>query len=169
MRIGLISDTHGYIHPRLFHYLSDCDEVWHAGDIGSEEVLKEITAFKTLRAVYGNIDGQKIRKQLNEDLYFTVDQVKVCMTHIGGYPGKYDKRAFLFVKTHQPQIFICGHSHILKVQYDNPNQWLFLNPGAAGNYGWHKMITLLKFEIEAERIFNMQAVELGQRGVYVAD
>lgn len=164
MKIGLISDTHGYLHPRLLHYLSGCSEIWHAGDWGSYDLVQQLGHQKMIRSVYGNIDGQTIRSQYNEMIYFELEHVKVCMMHIGGYPGRYDKRAFAFAKKHNPQIFVCGHSHILKVQFDNNNQWLYLNPGATGNHGWHKVITMITFDLLDGKILNMQVIELGPRG-----
>ncbi len=162
--IGLLSDTHGTLHPRVFHHFHDCDEIWHAGDIGSEEVLDQLQKFKPLRAVYGNIDENAVRKRITENLIFIIEGLKVFITHIGGYPGRYDKKAFSILLKEKPGLFICGHSHILKVQYDRKYHWLCMNPGAAGNHGWHKIITLLKFQIIQGEVKNLQAIELGTRG-----
>lgn len=162
--IGLLSDTHGTLHPRVFHHFEDCDEIWHAGDIGSTEVLDQLEKFKPLRAVYGNIDGNAVRKRTVENLIFTIEGLKVFITHIGGYPGRYDKQAFSILLKEKPRLFVCGHSHILKVQYDSKYHWLCMNPGAAGNHGWHKIITLLKFQVTQGEVKNLQAIELGARG-----
>lgn len=162
--IGLLSDTHGTLHPRVFHHFVDCDEIWHAGDIGTTDVIDQLEKFKPLRAVFGNIDGNNVRKRTSENLIFTIEGLKVYITHIGGYPGRYDKQAYAILQKEKPGLFVCGHSHILKVQYDNKNQWLCMNPGAAGNHGWHTVITLLKFQVSQGEVKNLQAIELGKRG-----
>ncbi len=168
-KIGLLSDTHGYLHPRIFEHFKDCDEIWHAGDIGTTDVLHQLEKFKPLRAVFGNIDGQDIRKQTSEDLLFTIEGVSVLMTHIGGYPGKYNRRVFDLILKHKPKLFICGHSHILKVIPDPKLHLLHINPGAAGIQGWHQVITLILFEINGEQIQNLRVVELGNRTTPVVD
>mgnify|MGYP002079018416 CR=1 FL=1 len=167
--IGLLSDTHGTLHERVFHHFADCDEIWHAGDIGTTDIIDQLEKFKPLRAVFGNIDGSAVRKRTSENLIFTVEGLKVYITHIGGYPGKYDKKAFTTLQKEKPGLFICGHSHILKVQFDSNNQWLCMNPGAAGNIGWHTIITLLKFQISQGEIKNLQAIELGKRSKILPD
>lgn len=164
MKIGLLSDTHSFLHPRVFHHFNDCDEIWHAGDIGTFALLQELAHFKPLRAVYGNIDGTEIKKETEENLFFGVEGMSVLITHIAGYPGKYNSRALGLIKQHRPQIVICGHSHILKVIYDKKLQHLHINPGAAGNHGWHKVMTLVTFEINKANIENLKVIELGPRG-----
>lgn len=165
MKIGLLSDTHGYLDPKVFHYFSDCDELWHAGDIGSLEVLDQLEQFKPLRAVWGNIDGKEIQGRCPEHQEFSCEGLKVWMTHIGGKPPRYSKGILPRLKELQPDIFVCGHSHILRVLSDAPrNNLLYLNPGAAGQQGFHRMRTLLRFEVNKGKVNNMQVVELGKRG-----
>ncbi len=165
MKIGLISDTHSYLDPQVFKYFKDCDEVWHAGDIGSLEVLDQLESFKPLRAVWGNIDGREIQARCPEHQEFSCEGMKVWITHIGGKPPRYAKGIRLRLKELQPDIFICGHSHILRVMPDEElNRMLYLNPGAAGQQGFHRMRTLLRFEINNGKVSNMEVVELGKRG-----
>lgn len=165
IRVGLISDTHGHFPNSVFKYFEECDEIWHAGDIGSIEVLESLRNFRKTRAVYGNIDGQEIRQQTEEHLIFTVEGVKVLITHIGGYPGRYSPHARQFIDREKPTLFICGHSHILKVMPDPARPGLLhMNPGAAGIHGFHKVLTLLRFTIDSGKISNLQAIELGERG-----
>jgi uncharacterized protein len=163
-KIGLLSDTHGYLNDRIFHYFEKCDEIWHAGDIGSLKVADDIAKQKPLRAVYGNIDGTEVRKNFPKDLRFHCEEVDVWITHIGGYPGNYspDVRARIFANP--PKLFICGHSHILKVMYDEKLKLLHVNPGAAGNYGIHKVMTIVRFSIDRTEIKDMEVIELGKRG-----
>lgn len=164
-RIGLISDTHSYLDAKVFEYFKDCDEIWHAGDIGTSEVTDKLAAFKPMRAVYGNIDGHELRAIYPEDLVFELEGLKIYMTHIGGYPGHYSPRARKLIQLHQPDIFICGHSHILRVMRDKRfNNMLAMNPGAAGVHGFHKIKTLLRFTLDKGRILNLEAIELGKRG-----
>ena len=163
-KIGLISDTHGFIDPQVFNYFEDCDEIWHAGDIGSMETLKKLEEFKPTRAVYGNIDGHELRAALPLDLFFELEGIKVWMTHIGGYPPRYNKRIRqLLVEQEEQDVFVCGHSHILKVIRDHQLDMLCLNPGAAGNYGFHKVKTLLRFSAHQGKLKDMEVVELGRR------
>jgi hypothetical protein len=162
-RIGLISDTHGYLDDAVFRYFEACDEIWHAGDFGTLELADQLAAFKPLRGVYGNIDGQDVRIVHPEHQFFTCEEVKIWMTHIGGYPGKYPAKVKETLLNHQPDLFICGHSHILKVIYDKNLHFLHLNPGAAGKQGWHKVRTLLRFDIFDKKIHNLEAIELGSR------
>lgn len=157
--IGLLSDTHGYLHPRVFDFFSACDEIWHAGDIGTLAVTDELAAFKPIRAVYGNIDGHEIRRCYKETIVFELEQVKVLMTHIGGYPGKYARGINEQLRLHRPKLFIAGHSHILKVMPDTRNQLLFINPGAAGIHGFHQKITFVRFQLETGRIHNLEVFE----------
>ncbi|MDX2001188.1 MAG: metallophosphoesterase family protein [Chitinophagales bacterium] len=163
--IGLISDTHGYLDPRVKHHFKDCDEIWHAGDIGDFQVARDLAAFKPFKAVYGNIDGREARSHYPLDLRFTIENIDVWITHIGGYPGRYDARVKAILQVKPPQIFICGHSHILKVARDaRYNNMLTLNPGAAGISGFHQYKTLLRFVLDNGSIKDLQAIELGKRG-----
>jgi putative phosphoesterase len=164
MRIGLISDTHGFLDDAVFRHFAECDEVWHAGDFGTVEVLDRLRAFRPVRGVYGNVDGAKLRAGLPEDLVWDCEGVPVYMTHIGGYPGNYDRRAEKEIRRHKPGLMICGHSHILKVIRDPALQLLHMNPGACGHNGWHLVRTLLRFTVESGKISTVQAVELGPRG-----
>lgn len=163
-KIGLLSDTHGDLDERIFEYFSECDEVWHAGDIGSQAVLDKLSNFKKLRVVYGNIDDASIRRQTAEVLRFTLDGVDVLMTHIAGKPGKYAKPAYdLLTSKNPPKLFVCGHSHILLVKMDQNFNMLWVNPGACGYKGFHKFRTLLRFSLEEGTIKNMEVIELGKR------
>ncbi|HEY0899865.1 MAG TPA: metallophosphoesterase family protein [Sphingobacteriaceae bacterium] len=162
-RIGLLSDTHGYLDDAVFKYFDQCDEIWHAGDFGNIELADQLAAFKPLRGVYGNIDDRTVRLVYPEHLKFTVEQVSVWMTHIGGYPGKYNPKIKSEIYLNPPKIFISGHSHILKVMYDQKIGTLHLNPGAAGKQGWHKIRSLLKFCISEDKIHTLEAIELGNR------
>ncbi len=161
--IGLLSDTHGYLNPKIFDYFNECDEIWHAGDIGTLAVLDELRAFKPLRVVYGNIDDHLIRLDTSLDLVFHVEKVKVVMTHIAGRPGKYSQHAFDLITKEQPKIFVCGHSHTLLVQFDKKMNVLWLNPGACGKKGFHSVSTLIRFVIDGEDIKNMEVIELETR------
>lgn len=162
-KIGLISDTHNYLDSAVFRHFSGCDEIWHAGDFGTAAIADELKAFKPLRGVYGNIDGYDIRSVYPEQLIFTCEAVKVLMIHIGGHPAKYAPGVKDKIRTEKPQLFISGHSHILKVQYDAQLQCLHMNPGAAGKQGWHKVRTLLRFAIDGSDIKNCEVIELGTR------
>lgn len=159
----MLSDTHGYLDPKIFDYFSEVDEIWHAGDVGSTQVIEELRAFKPLRAVYGNIDDHQIRLQLEETERFWVEDCEVLMTHIAGRPGKYNQKVFEELEKRVPKIFVCGHSHILLVQKDPRFDMLWLNPGACGYKGFHKVKTLLRFEINGSQIQNMEAIEIGKR------
>ncbi len=163
-KIGLLSDTHSHLDESVFQYLAPCEEIWHAGDIGDPQIADRLEAFRPLRAVYGNIDGLPIQHRFPLDLRFECEGVDVFMTHIGGYPGKYVKRVKDILFTDPPKLFICGHSHILKVIPDKQHGLLHMNPGACGNEGWHKVKTLLRFDLNAGRIENLEVVELGRRG-----
>ena len=158
-KIGLLSDTHGWLNPAVFEFFKDCDEIWHVGDIGSTDVADSLSAFKPLRAVYGNIDDQKIRLMFPKVNIFTVENVKVMMTHIGGYPNRYEPGIKELIIKEKPNIFISGHSHILKVMNDKDRRLLHINPGAAGNTGFHKVITMLRFQIDGSEIKNMELYE----------
>jgi putative phosphoesterase len=158
--IVLLSDTHGTLDERFIPHLKNCDQIWHAGDIGGNEVCETLKKFAPLKAVFGNIDGYPIRHELPEWLSWQTESVSVLMTHIGGRPPKFAKDVLEKIKMNKPKIFICGHSHILLVQYLKEIDCLHLNPGAAGKQGWHKVQTLLKFQIEGSDIKNMEVVEL---------
>ena len=162
-KILLISDTHSYLDPKLFKYIETVDEVWHAGDIGNISVCQEIEKLKPLKAVYGNIDGQDIRKSYPENAIFRCEQVKVFITHIGGYPNRYNLEAKKIIEQEKPNLFICGHSHILKIMYDKKYNLLHVNPGACGMHGFHQVKTLLRFAIEGTEIKNIEIIELGKR------
>lgn len=159
-KIGLLSDTHGYLDEAVFKHFEGCDEVWHAGDFGNIAVADTLAAFRPLRGVYGNIDGQDVRSVYPEHLRFACEGVDVWMTHIGGYPGRYSPLVKKEIQLHPPKLFICGHSHILKVMFDQKLQCLHLNPGAAGKQGWHKVRTLMRFSIDGERIEGLEVIEL---------
>lgn len=163
-RIGLLSDTHGDLDDKVFKYFEACDEIWHAGDIGNIAVADTLAAFKPLRAVYGNIDGHDVRIVHPKHQRFMCEETDVWITHIGGYPGRYapDIRNEIYKKP--PNLFICGHSHILKVIYDKKLNLLHMNPGAAGNHGFHKVKTLLRFSIDKKNITDLQIIEMGPRG-----
>ena len=159
-RIGLISDTHGYLDDAVFKHFESCDEIWHAGDFGNIELADKLAAFKPLRGVYGNIDGKDIRDVYPEHLRFKCEKVDVWMTHIGGYPDRYAPDVKREIYTKPPGLFISGHSHILKVIYDKKINCLHLNPGAAGKQGWHKVRTLIRFSITDEKIHTLDVIEL---------
>jgi len=161
--IGLISDTHGYLDEAVFKHFENCDEIWHAGDFGTIEIADRLNAFKPLRGVYGNIDGQDIRSKYPEHLKFDCEELKVWITHIGGYPGRYSPGIREEIYRNPPGLFISGHSHILKVIYDKKINCLHLNSGAAGKQGWHKVRTLLRFCISGEKIHNLDVIELANR------
>jgi len=158
--IGLISDTHGFLDDSVFKHFEKCDEIWHAGDFGTLDLAEKLKAFKPLRGVYGNIDGQDIRTQYPEHLRFNCEELNVWMTHIGGYPGKYSSGIREEIYRNPPGLFISGHSHILKVIFDKKISCLHLNPGAAGKQGWQKVRTLLRFSISVKKIHNLDVIEL---------
>ncbi|CCZ06538.1 MULTISPECIES: metallophosphoesterase family protein [Culturomica] len=159
MRIGLLSDTHGWLDPKLLEFFEGCDEVWHCGDIGTMEVAEELERHFIVRAVYGNIDGGMMRRVYPETDVFTCEGVKVLMTHIGGYPGHYDMRIKSRLLQERPKLFVCGHSHIAKVMYDRKLACLHINPGAAGRYGFHKVRTAVRFVIGAGEIKDLELIE----------
>lgn len=160
MKIGLLSDTHGWLDPKVEEFFQACDEVWHCGDIGALSVADRLAARFNFRAVYGNIDGGEIRQIFPETLIFECEGVKTVMTHIGGYPGHYDVRIREVLNRERPQLFVCGHSHILKVMYDKHLACLHINPGAAGRYGFHKVKTAVRFVIEQGDIRDLEVLEL---------
>ncbi len=163
-RIGLLSDTHGWLDPRIRQHFDQCDEIWHAGDIGADTVAEELASWKPLRAVHGNIDDTRLRSTYPEHQRFTCGGVRVWITHIGGRPPRYDRHVQDELRKDSPDLFICGHSHILKVQRDEKFGHLHLNPGAAGKHGFHKVRTLLEFVVDGKSIRELQAVEIGLRG-----
>lgn len=162
-RIGLISDTHGYLDESIFRHLENCDEIWHGGDFGTIDLAKKLSSFKPLKGVYGNIDGTDISSIYPENLFFQCEEVKVFMTHIGGYPPKYNSRVKPLLQEYKPQLFISGHSHILKVMYDDKLQCLHMNPGAAGNQGWQTVRTIISFVIDGKNMKDCNVIELGGR------
>lgn len=169
-RIGLFSDTHGYLDPLVSEHFKMCDEVWHAGDFGTIQLVDEMRKSflhlgvnPLIRGVFGNIDGYDIRSEFPEKLFFTCEGVRVMIQHIGGYPGRYSMGVKDLIQQNKIQLFISGHSHILKVMYDNKNRCLHMNPGAAGKHGWHKVRTILRFVIDGSDIKDCEVVELGNR------
>ena len=164
-RIGLISDTHSHLDERFIELFKDVDEIWHAGDIGDIRVLDKLKKFKKVRAVFGNIDGLEIRQELCAHNRFMCEEVDVWITHIGGYPGKYDNLVKGSIFTKPPKLFISGHSHILKVMYDKKLDLLHLNPGACGISGFHAVRTALRFAIDGKDIKEMEVIELGPKSI----
>lgn len=161
-RIGLISDTHGFLDEAVFRHFENCDEVWHIGDFG-EGVASKIKEKKRLRGVFGNIDASALRNEFPEQLVFTCEEVKVMMRHIGGYPPRYNPATKKELALHRPQLFLSGHSHILKIMYDPAIHCLHMNPGAAGKHGWHKVRTLIRFVIDGKEMKDCEVIELGKR------
>ena len=165
MRIGLLSDTHGDLDPKVFQYFESCDEIWHAGDIGDPTVTDALRAFRPLRAVHGNIDNKELCIRYPENNQFVCEGMKVLITHIAGKPPNYNPRVKKLLNQLAPDIFICGHSHLLLIKRDPAfRNLLFINPGAAGNHGFHKVKTLVRFEINQRVISNMEVIEIGKRG-----
>ena len=163
-KIGLISDTHGYLDEAVFKHFVKCDEIWHAGDFGSIAIAEQLQRSQIpVRGVYGNIDGQDVRAVYPEQLVWLCEEVKVMMTHIGGYPPRYNPKVKEQLRIHRPQLFISGHSHILKIMFDDSLQCLHMNPGAAGKQGWHAMRTLILFAIDGKEMRDCKVVELGKR------
>ncbi len=163
-KIGIISDTHGYIDDRILHYFEPCDQIWHAGDVGNMHVIETLEQTgKKIVGVYGNIDNQKIRAVFPEEQFFTIAGKKILIRHIAGSPGRYNKRTYHLIKKLQPDIVVCGHSHILKIQFSKELNVLHINPGAAGIKGFHKIRTIVRFTITPQTITNMEVIELGAR------
>ena len=158
-KILLISDTHGYIDDRIIQYAKESDETWHAGDIGELKVVDEIKKVTTLRAVHGNIDNSKIRAEYGENLRFKIEDMKIWITHIGGYPNNYNLRIRQEINSNPPDVFICGHSHVLKVINDNKLNLLHINPGAIGKHGFHQVRTMIRFQIMKSKIQNLEVIE----------
>jgi putative phosphoesterase len=165
MKIGLLSDTHGFLDPRVFDFFADCDEIWHAGDIGTADVANSLEAFKPLRAVHGNIDDPGLRRRYPEDLWFDCQGILIFMTHIAGSPPRYNPRVKKLLAARTPGVLVCGHSHILRVMKDDAAKVMYLNPGAAGHQGLHSMRTMLRFEAHEGRLARMEVIELGKRGL----
>jgi uncharacterized protein len=163
-KIGLISDTHGYLDEAVFKHFENCDEIWHAGDFGTDAIADKLKEFRPLKGVYGNIDGYDIRSVYPEKLVWNCEDVKVYMTHIGGHPNKYAPGIKQELIQNNARLFICGHSHILKIIYDDKINCLHMNPGAAGNQGWHKIRTIVRFAIDGSNIKDCEVIELGRRG-----
>lgn len=163
-KILLLSDTHSHMDATILKYVDQADEVWHAGDIGDLSVTDAIKERKPLRGVYGNIDDGKARLEFPLHNRFFCEGVDVWITHIGGYPGKYNPAIRAEIKANPPKLFICGHSHILKVQFDKELNLLHMNPGAAGTHGFHQMRTMLRFEIDGDKIQKLEVIEIGKRG-----
>ncbi len=161
-RIGLISDTHSFLDPLVFEYFEDCDEIWHAGDFGTIDVAEQLAEFKSFRGVYGNIDDSEIRAAHPEHQRFDCEDLDVWITHIGGYPGRYDRRVAKKIRANPPGLFICGHSHILRAMKDG--DMVHLNPGAAGHHGFHLERTMMRFEVHGRKIEELEVIELGRRG-----
>ncbi len=162
-KILLLSDTHGHMDDRILAYAGQADEIWHAGDIGTLRVSDALKAIAPLRAVYGNIDGHELRSEFPLDQRFSCEGVDVWITHIGGYPGRYETRVRSEMERNPPRLFICGHSHILKVQFDKKFRLMHMNPGACGKYGFHKVRTMLRFTVDGAEIKDLEVIELGKR------
>ena len=160
VKVGLLSDTHGWLDPKIVEFFKDCNEVWHCGDIGDVAITDALAQRFTLHAVYGNIDGGILRRIFPEKEVFHCENVKVVITHIGGYPGHYDRKIAETLRRERPQLFVCGHSHIAKVKYDQALGCLHTNPGEAGKFGFHSVRTAARFEINGERIENLELIEL---------
>ncbi len=166
-KIGLLSDTHSYLDKKVFKYFEDVDEIWHAGDIGDRKVMDQLEAFKPTKAVYGNIDTSDIRHAYPLNQRFDCEGLDVWITHIGGYPGRYNKRVTKEFKVNPPKLFICGHSHILKIMPDKEFGFLHMNPGACGHVGFHQVKTLIRFAVEDARVKEVEVIEIGGRGIEV--
>ena len=162
-KILLLSDTHGHLDFKIIKYVNESDEVWHAGDIGKKEILYSLADIKPIKAVYGNIDDKEIRLQTKEFLFFNYEKHKILITHIAGYPEKYNKNANKLISIYKPNILVCGHSHILRVMYDKKHKHLHLNPGAAGISGFHKVRTMLRFQLDSDKVKELEIIEIGKR------
>lgn len=162
-RIGLLSDTHSYLDEKMLHHFAQVDEIWHAGDVGNKEVYEKLQNLKPVKGVYGNIDDASIQQFFPRVLQFTCEEVRVLITHIGGYPPKYNADSLPLIQSYRPNLFITGHSHILKIMYDHQLQVLHMNPGAAGTHGWHQKRTIVRFNIHGNNIQDCEVIELGPR------
>ncbi len=163
MRIGLLSDTHGYLDPKIPDYFGECDEIWHAGDVGPNNILEALASAKPLRAVYGNIDGREVRVVCPELLSFEINGLSVLMTHIAAHPPAYSSAVKKLITDYKPNLLVCGHSHILRAMPDHTRNLLYLNPGAAGIHGFHKVRTIMRFSIENAKVTSLQVIELMPR------
>lgn len=163
MRIALISDTHSYMEKDILEHLEECDEIWHAGDIGDMSVVTKLPKDKPFRAVYGNIDHGDVRNMFPLDLEFKINKLNFFITHIGGYPGRYTKRVFDHLSNNSTDVYICGHSHICKVMFDKKLSCLHINPGACGIHGFHQIRTMVRFTIGEDKLEDVQVIELGNR------
>lgn len=164
-KVGLLSDTHGFLDDHILHYFKDCDHIWHAGDIGDLHITDVLERQASVKAVYGNIDGHTLRSVWPENQVFQLEGIRVLITHIAGYPGRYNSRTKALIQQHRPQIVMVGHSHIVKVIRDPKDNHLHINPGAAGVHGFHKIRTIATLQIEKGRLFDFKLIELGKRGV----
>ena len=162
-KIGLMSDTHGYVDPKIYKYFAEVDEIWHAGDVGDMKVIEDLEDFKPVRGVYGNIDGHEVRAAWPKVQAFECEGMKVLITHIAGKPYRYDREAYAEIQKFKPDVFVCGHSHILLVQHDKNINAMWLNPGACGYKGFHKMKTALRFTVDNGKLKDMEVLELGVR------
>tara|TARA_B110000881_G_C18316544_1_gene384630 strand:+ start:156 stop:647 length:492 start_codon:yes stop_codon:yes gene_type:complete len=160
MKIGLLSDTHSHIDKGFLDFFKDCNEIWHAGDIGNIDILDTLQNFKKIRAVYGNIDNHIIRKEIKEYLFIKIEKILILIIHIAGSPPYYNKKTYELIKKYRPNTLICGHSHILKIHRDKKNNILIINPGAAGKIGFHKVKTAIRFEIINSKITNLEIIEI---------
>jgi len=158
-KIGLLSDTHSWIYPGVFNFFKGCDELWHAGDIGNLQTFDELAAFKPIKAVFGNIDGHEVRKVCPEIQIFTCEGFKVLIKHIGGYPGRYDRSVIESLSIEKPDLFISGHSHILKIMHDKKRMLMHMNPGSAGRYGLHTKMTCIRFSLDGREIKDLEILE----------
>src|SRR5579872_7236195 len=163
LKIGLLSDTHSYLDDAIFRHFGTCDEVWHAGDFGNAELARRLADFRPLRGVCGNIDGPDIRAGFQDKLRWQSEGIRVFMTHIGGYPPRYNPTVLQELRREPADLFVCGHSHILKIMYDEKLTCLYMNPGAAGRQGWHQVRTLIRFAIDGSEIKDCEIIELGNR------
>ncbi len=168
MKIGVLSDTHGWVDPAVYEHFAGVDEIWHAGDAGNIGVITELESFRPLRAVWGNCDDFEVRSATSEYLFFKIGSKKVLIIHIGGYPGRWAPRALALIEELKPDIFVCGHSHIVKIIYDKPRSMLCINPGSAGRTGIHKVMTMLRFTIDDDKLSDMEVIEFGNRGQHKA-
>ncbi len=169
IKIGILSDTHSFIHPKVLRFFEDCDEIWHAGDIGNEEVTQTLAGLKPLVGVYGNIDGGLLRKQFPIEQIFQRENIQVLMTHIGGYPGRYTPAVRKRIEEIRPKLFVCGHSHILKIIYDHKHQLLHINPGAAGKYGFHSLITAVRLTLDGDKMSEVEIIEIQRESTQPVD
>jgi putative phosphoesterase len=169
LKIGILSDTHGYVPPQLYDFFKNCDELWHAGDWGDVETYEKLRSFKPLRTVWGNIDNKDIRLEMPEHLLFRAEDLNVLIIHIGGYPGKYSHRCLDLIKSNRPDIMVCGHSHILKVMRDKTYGLMHFNPGACGMKGFHAKFTALRFEVEGKNLKNLEVWEMPRKAGFIVE